>query len=83
MLRGGGGSYLKKKKKPSSDLQKKRHYYIRFLLLCSVQEYTPENAERSRLQVEGVLFFGLKRNIAALREYFSKLTILKARRSFS
>lgn len=36
-----------------------------------------------RLQVEGVLFFGLKRNIAALREYFSKLTILKARRSFS
>lgn len=50
MLRGEEGEILfKKKKKPSSDLQEKRqHYYIRFLLLCSVQEYTPENAERSK-----------------------------------
>lgn len=31
--------------------------------------------------MEGVLFFRLKRNIAALREYFSKLAILEARRS--
>lgn len=90
MLRKKMFALQKKKNKQTLVIQihrkknKNKHYYISFLpTLQYPRQYTRKMQKGPSLQVEGVLFFGSKRNIAALREYFSKLTILEARRSFS